>query len=170
MALFQCRECGGRISGQTTVCPVCEAEQGSPRSELLARVRAQQRAVDQRTQAELQARYSRWVWVLAVVLGATAFAVDRLVRTGPPHREPVERYGALSGEFNASLSKALVAADARGCGQMRWQPVTNRAGNFRVFCSRDGAHWVQYRVSASGRVSDDHTPVDGAVLDALLSR
>ncbi|MCP4637789.1 MAG: hypothetical protein GY848_15115 [Methyloversatilis sp.] len=179
MALVRCGECGGRVSNLAAACPKCgapvAAQAGTavapaPRSALLAQVRAA--AADERAREEVQAekRYHRRLLVVAVAVGALFLVVRAVTQPSEPVPERIERYGPVSGDFNAALSRALVAANVRGCGQMRWQPVTNRAGDHRVFCSRDGSHWDRYRVTAAGTVSEDFTPVDGAVMDALLAR
>jgi hypothetical protein len=178
MTLVRCMECKGQVSSLAAACPKCGAPLGAanpaelaqaPRSALLAQVRAKRAAEERSAQARSRDHNPPWVWVTAVALALVSLWVYRAAPSGHPKREPVERYGAVSGDFNAALSRALVASRVTGCGQMRWQAVTNRAGQYRVFCSRDGSHWDQYRVTASGAVTVDYSAVDGAVMDALLT-
>ncbi len=179
MALVRCGECKGRVSSLAAACPKCgaplvksavPAQAPEPRSALLAQVRAKAANEQRREQVAAEQRYGRRLIVVAAVVFAAFFVVLAVTRPAPPPLERIERFGGVSGEFNVALSQALIAANVRGCGQMRWQPVTNRAGEYRVFCSRDGSRWDQYRVSAAGRVTDDFSSVDGSVMDALLTR
>lgn len=170
MALIKCHECKKRISTEAATCPHCGAPATAPdrvqaatapTSKLLAHVRT-------KAEQERQQRYNRRLIIVAVIVGFAFLAVQYSTRSTPEPIESIERYGALTGAFNAEITRALVKSDVRGCGQYRWQPVLNRRGEFRVYCTADGERYTGYRVlPGSGRVAPDHSTMDIATLDAL---
>jgi len=170
MALIKCHECRKSISTEATTCPHCGAPAKAPApayaapppaSKLLAGVRA-------KAEREREQRYNRRLIVFAVIVGAAFLAVHYATRREPAPRESAERYGALTSAFNAEITRALAAADVRGCGMYHWQAVLNRRGEFRVFCTAHGERHTRYRVlPGSGRVGPDHSTLDIATLHAL---
>lgn len=170
MALIKCHDCRKSISTEATTCPHCGAPAKAPApayaapppaSKLLAGVRA-------KAEREREQRYNRRLIVASVILGAAVLAVHYATRREPPTRESAERYGALTSAFNAEITRALAAADVRGCGMYRWQAVLNRRGEFRVYCTADGERYTGYRVlPGSGRVGPDHSTMDIATQDVL---
>lgn len=170
MALIKCHECRKSISTEATTCPHCGTSAKAPApahaapppaSKLLADVRA-------KTEREREQRYNRRLIVFAVIVGAAFLAVHYATRREPPPHESAERYGALTSAFNAEVTRALAAANVRGCGTYHWQAVLNRRGEFRVYCTADGERYTGYRVlPGSGRVGPDHSTMDIATQDVL---
>jgi hypothetical protein len=170
MALIKCHECRKSVSTEATACPHCGAPAKAPDPAQVAPAPASKLLAEVRSKAEKerQERYNRRLIIVAAVVGATFLAVRYATRSAPEPSESTERYGALTSAFNVEITRALVTADVSGCGQYRWQPVLNRRGEYRVYCTGDGERHTSYRVlPGSGRVTLDYSTMDTATQDAL---
>jgi len=51
-----------------------------------------------------------------------------------------------SENIQLEISRALVANNITGCGEMEWYPVPDQRHEYKVKCSSDGKNWRVYRV------------------------